>query len=117
MELDKKNLLGTRTCSRMLFPTNVRHPLHAMLQEKRLLQKYFDEINQDTGKYCFMVDDTLKGLDLGAVETLIVWDNLDINRWGGMPVHGDTFISRSVSSSAPLGFGPCFFMADKLACR
>lgn len=52
-----------------------------MLQEKRLLQKYFDEINQDTGKYCFMVDDTLKGLDLGAVETLIVWDNLDINRW------------------------------------
>lgn len=28
-----------------------------------------------------MVDDTLKGLDLGAVETLIVWDNLDINRW------------------------------------
>lgn len=49
-------------------------------QEKRLLQKYFDEINQDTGKYCFMVDDTLKGLDLGAVETLIVWDNLDINR-------------------------------------
>lgn len=50
-------------------------------QEKRLLQKYFDEINQDTGKYCFMVEDTLKGLDLGAVETLIVWDNLDINRY------------------------------------
>lgn len=45
------------------------------------MQKYFDEINQDTGKYCFMVDDTLKGLDLGAVETLIVWDNLDINRY------------------------------------
>lgn len=54
-----------------------------LLQEKRLLQKYFDEINQDTGKYCFMVDDTLKGLDLGAVETLIVWDNLDINRLVG----------------------------------
>ncbi|CAM9992378.1 unnamed protein product, partial [Choristocarpus tenellus] len=51
-----------------------------LVQEKRLLQKYFDEINQDTGKYCFMVDDTLKGLDLGAVETLIVWDNLDVNR-------------------------------------
>lgn len=53
----------------------------ALSQEKRLLQKYFDEINQDTGKYCFMVEDTLKGLDLGAVETLIVWDNLDINRY------------------------------------
>lgn len=59
------------------------------VQEKRLLQKYFDEINQDTGKYCFMVDDTLKGLDLGAVETLIVWDNLDINRWACMPVLWD----------------------------
>jgi peptide chain release factor subunit 1 len=31
-----------------------------LVQEKRLLQKYFDEISQDTGKYCFMVDDTLK---------------------------------------------------------
>jgi peptide chain release factor subunit 1 len=31
-----------------------------LVQEKRLLQKYFDEISQDTGKYCFMIDDTLK---------------------------------------------------------
>lgn len=51
-----------------------------LVQEKRLLQKYFDEISQDTGKYCFMVDDTLKGLDLGAVEVLIVWENLEVNR-------------------------------------
>jgi peptide chain release factor subunit 1 len=51
-----------------------------LVQEKRLLQKYFDEITQDTGKYCFMIEDTLKGLDLGAVETLIVWENLDVNR-------------------------------------
>ncbi|KIY48305.1 peptide chain release factor eRF/aRF subunit 1 [Fistulina hepatica ATCC 64428] len=50
------------------------------VQEKRLIQKYFDEISQDTGKYCFGVDDTLKALDLGAVETLIVWENLDITR-------------------------------------
>ncbi|KAH9842390.1 peptide chain release factor eRF/aRF subunit 1 [Rhodofomes roseus] len=51
------------------------------VQEKRLIQKYFDEISQDTGKYCFGVDDTLKALDLGAVETLIVWENLDITRY------------------------------------
>ena len=31
-----------------------------LVQEKKLLQKYFDEISQDTGKYCFMIDDTLK---------------------------------------------------------
>lgn len=50
------------------------------VQEKRLIQRYFDEISQDTGKYCFGVDDTLKALELGSVETLIVWENLDITR-------------------------------------
>ncbi|EWM25096.1 hypothetical protein NSK_002104 [Nannochloropsis salina CCMP1776] len=52
-----------------------------LVQEKKLLQKYFDEISQDTGKYCFMVDDTLKGLELGAVETLIVWEGLETMRY------------------------------------
>ncbi|KZO90399.1 peptide chain release factor eRF/aRF subunit 1 [Calocera viscosa TUFC12733] len=51
------------------------------VQEKKLIQKYFDEISQDTGKYCFGVDDTLKALEMGAVETLIVWENLDITRY------------------------------------
>lgn len=51
-----------------------------LVQEKRLLQRYFEEISLDTGKYCFMVNDTLQALDLGAVETLIVWENLAINR-------------------------------------
>lgn len=51
------------------------------VQEKKLIQKYFDEISQDTGKYCFGIDDTLKALDLGAVETLIVWENLDVTRY------------------------------------
>ena len=61
------------------------------MQEKRLIQKYFDEISQDTGRYCFGIDDTLKALELGAVETLIVWENLDITRYvlrngaGGAP--------------------------------
>ncbi|KAL4243703.1 Eukaryotic peptide chain release factor subunit 1 [Abortiporus biennis] len=51
------------------------------VQEKKLIQKYFDEISQDTSKYCFGIDDTLKALELGAVETLIVWENLDITRY------------------------------------
>lgn len=51
------------------------------IQEKRLISKYFEEIAQDTGKYCFGVKDTLYGLDLGAVETLIVWENLEVNRY------------------------------------
>ena len=45
------------------------------------LGRYFDEISQDTGKYCFGVDDTLKCLELGAVEILICWENLDIQRY------------------------------------
>jgi peptide chain release factor subunit 1 len=48
------------------------------IQEKKLIGRYFDEISQDTGKYCFGVDDTLKALEMGAVETLICWENLDI---------------------------------------
>ena len=52
-----------------------------LMKEKKLLQKYMDEISQDTGRYCFMVEDTLNALDLGAVEDLIIWDNLTINRF------------------------------------
>ncbi|XBI68382.1 eukaryotic peptide chain release factor subunit 1-1-like [Triticum dicoccoides] len=51
------------------------------IQEKKLIGKYFEEISQDTGKYVFGVDDTMAALEMGAVETLIVWENLDINRY------------------------------------
>lgn len=46
-----------------------------------LTGRYFDEISQDTGKYCFGVEDTLKALEMGAVEILIVYENLDIMRY------------------------------------
>jgi len=51
------------------------------VQEKRLIGKYFDEISQDTGKYVFGVEDTLKALEMGAVEILIVWESLDVSRY------------------------------------
>lgn len=51
------------------------------IQEKKLIGKYFDEISQDTGKYCFGVEDTFKALEMGAVEILIVWENLDVTRY------------------------------------
>ncbi|KAL1304502.1 hypothetical protein AAFC00_003491 [Neodothiora populina] len=51
------------------------------IQEKKLINKYFDEISQDTGKVCYGVDDTLRALDAGAAETLIVYENLEITRW------------------------------------
>lgn len=51
-----------------------------LIQEKRLIQKWFDEIAMDTGKYCFMIKDTLNALEQGAVDTLLVWDQLDADR-------------------------------------
>lgn len=51
------------------------------VQEKKLIGKYFEEISQDSGKVCYGVEDTLKALELGAAETLIVYENLDITRW------------------------------------
>uniref|UniRef100_A0A3P9A0I9 Eukaryotic peptide chain release factor subunit 1 n=1 Tax=Esox lucius TaxID=8010 RepID=A0A3P9A0I9_ESOLU len=51
------------------------------IQEKKLIGRYFDEISQDTGKYCFGVEDTLKALEMGAVEILIVYENLDTMRY------------------------------------
>lgn len=50
------------------------------IQEKKLIGTYFDEISQDTGKFCFGVEDTLKALEMGSVLKLIVWENLDCNR-------------------------------------
>lgn len=40
-----------------------------------------DNYDQDTGKFCFGVKDTLYALESGAIQTLIVWENLDINRY------------------------------------
>ena len=51
------------------------------IQEKKLIGRYFDQISQDTSKFCFGADDTLRALEMGAVETLICWENLDIQRY------------------------------------
>merc|ERR1719384_3018915 len=50
------------------------------IQEKRLISSFLDEVAQDTGKYCLGIKDTVQGLEMGAVSTLIVWENLDIIR-------------------------------------
>jgi len=50
------------------------------IREKKLLVNYFGEIAKDTGKFCFGVKDTLAALEMGAVEDLIVWEDLPINK-------------------------------------
>lgn len=51
------------------------------IQEKKLINEYFDHISKDSGKVCYGIDDTLKALEAGAAETLIVFENLEITRW------------------------------------
>lgn len=58
------------------------------IQEKKLINDFFEQIALDTGRYCFGVAETLRGLDLGAIEILIVWENLDITRYVVRGWHG-----------------------------
>ena len=51
-----------------------------LVQEKRLLRRFFEEIQRDTGRYCFMISDTMRALEMGAVETLLVWEQLTMER-------------------------------------
>jgi peptide chain release factor subunit 1 len=50
------------------------------IKEKKLITKFMDEVAQETGKYCFGIKDTIQGLEMGAVETLICWEELDVKR-------------------------------------
>ncbi|KAK1372568.1 Eukaryotic peptide chain release factor subunit 1-3 [Heracleum sosnowskyi] len=52
-----------------------------LVEEKRLLCKYFEEIRQDSGKYVCGVDDTLKALEMGVIDIIIVWECIEINRY------------------------------------
>jgi peptide chain release factor subunit 1 len=52
-----------------------------LVREKKLLSSYFSEIAKDSGKFCFGVKDTLQALEMGAVEELILWEDLTINRY------------------------------------
>jgi len=50
------------------------------IQEKKLITQFLDEVAQDTGKFCFGIRDSFTGLEMGAISTLIVWENLEIKR-------------------------------------
>lgn len=62
------------------------------IQEKKLINKYFDEISQDSGKVCYGIGDTLKALEAGAAETLIVFENLEMTRWSLKSSEGSEII-------------------------
>mmetsp|Transcript_36009 Transcript_36009/g.46427 ORF Transcript_36009/g.46427 Transcript_36009/m.46427 type:complete len:369 (-) Transcript_36009:313-1419(-) len=51
-----------------------------LVQEKRLLQSWYHEVAVDSGKYCFMMEDTIAALEQGAVQTLLIWENINLDR-------------------------------------
>lgn len=69
------------------------------IQEKKLINSYFEEISQDSGKFCYGVDDTLKALDLGACETVIVFESLDIVRYTLKDADGNVSIVHASRNS------------------
>jgi len=49
--------------------------------EKKLLSKFFEDIALDTGMVVFGVEDTIKTLELGAIETIVLFEELEVNRY------------------------------------
>lgn len=47
------------------------------IKEKKLIIKLFEEVALDSSKICYGVNDTMKALEMGAVETLVIWENLE----------------------------------------
>ena len=41
------------------------------------LARFFDEVSKVSSYSCFGIDETLKALEAGTVETLIVWESFD----------------------------------------
>jgi len=59
--------------------------------EKKLVSKFFEEIALDTGMIVFGVEDTLKALELGALELIMLFEDIEVTRYViKNPVKGDT---------------------------
>jgi len=51
-----------------------------LFTKKKVVGHFFDEIARDTGKYVFGLKDTMDSIDNGAVDILIIYENLKYNR-------------------------------------
>lgn len=64
------------------------------VQEKKIITKYFEEVALDTGKVCYGIQDTLKALDMGAVELLLVYEGLEVSRVIIKNPHNDEVVTH-----------------------
>lgn len=61
------------------------------LQEKKLIGRFFEQIALDTGMIVFGVEDTMKALEMGALETMLLFENIEVMRYEiKNPVKNDT---------------------------
>ena len=51
------------------------------VQEKKIIGKFFENIALDTGLFVFGVEDTMKALEVGALETMLLFEELPIMRY------------------------------------
>jgi peptide chain release factor subunit 1 len=52
-----------------------------LVREKKLILKFFENISMDTHRICYGVIDTVRALEQGAIETLIMYENLPHTRY------------------------------------
>jgi peptide chain release factor subunit 1 len=67
------------------------------VQEKRLIGKFLEEVSQDNGKLVYGLDDTMKVLEMDAFQTLIIWEDLDINRYVLKNIKTDEIIIKHLN--------------------
>jgi len=64
-----------------------------------MLCKFYDDIAMDTGMVQFGVEDTIKAMTMGALETMILWEDIAYTRYEFKnPANGETrvrFLSES----------------------
>jgi peptide chain release factor subunit 1 len=48
--------------------------------KKKILEKFYEEIAKDSGKYVFGIKDTMEAIENGVVDILIIWENIDYVR-------------------------------------
>ena len=47
------------------------------VQEKQILSSFYEHIATDTGLICYGVKDTMRALEMGAIENLLLYENIE----------------------------------------
>lgn len=59
------------------------------VREKKVISNFFNEISVDSGKYSFGIHDTIKALEMGAIEILIIYEDLEMIRYKFLDIDGN----------------------------